>query len=657
MPETTTQPGTPTADPLIAGREAFQRHDWRAAYDLLSEADRADSLGGGDLESLSTAAFFSAETEAGKDLKERAYRAYVAEGNPLRAAYLGLDIAHEHALAGRHSIASAWIHQAERQLVGLPESYAHGYLTLIRSESAAMRGEGEQAVILAQEAIDIGNRVSNADLRAYAQTNLGHLKIVNGDTDAGFALMEEASIAAINDELSPLASGITCCSMISACRDLSDYGRASEWIDATESYCKRQAVSGFPGVCRVHRAEVKAVAGAWDSAEEELIRATGELGRYNATPPQADGYYAIGDIRRLRGDFAGAEESLREAHARGRSPQPALALIRLAEGNPKAAFAAINAAVAEAGGDQPTLLRLLPAQVEIATAAGDTPLARTAVDELAGIAHEYPAPALGANRLLASGRVLIAEGDGPAASQALRAAIKGWREVGSPYEVARARALLATALRLQDDDDGADLELRAALEEFKRLGAMVDAAAAERGLRAAAERRTGPSHVRRTFMFTDIVGSTVLAEALGDSAWERLLRWHDDMLRRVIADGGGEIVNSTGDGFFAAFDAARPAVDCAIAIQRLLRDRRDDTGFALSVRIGLHTADANRRGDDYSGMGVHVAARVSAAAAGGEIVASADVLADAGDVATSEVREVTAKGVSQPIRVATISWA
>ena len=135
--------------------------------------------------------------------------------------------------------------------------------------------------------------------------------------------------------------------------------------------------------------------------------------------------------------------------------------------------------------------------------------------------------------------MLIAEGDGPAASQALRAAIKGWREVGSPYEVARARALLATALRLQDDDDGADLELRAALEEFKRLGAMVDAAVAERGLRAAAERRTGPSHVRRTFMFTDIVGSTVLAEALGDAAWERLLRWHDDMLGASSRTGEG----------------------------------------------------------------------------------------------------------------------
>ena len=174
--------------------------------------------------------------------------------------------------------------------------------------------------------------------RAFAQTNLGFLKISSGDTRRGFALMEEASIAAVNDELSPLASGITCCRMISACRDLTDYQRATEWIEATESYCKRQSVAGFPGVCRVHRAEVKAVHGAWDTAEQELIRATDELGGYNAVPNQAEGYYAIGDIRRLRGDFAGAEDALREAHARGKSPQPALALIRLAEGKTAAAL-------------------------------------------------------------------------------------------------------------------------------------------------------------------------------------------------------------------------------------------------------------------------------------------------------------------------------
>ena len=157
-------------------------------------------------------------------------------------------------------------------------------------------------------------------------------------------------------------------------------------------------------------------------------------------------------------------------------------------------------------------------------------------------------------------------------------------------------------------------------------------------------------------MFTDIVGSTNLAEVLGDQAWERLLRWHDDMLRRLVASGGGEIVNSTGDGFFAAFESARPGVDCAISIQRALVDHRASTGFALSVRIGLHTAEANRRGSDYSGKGVHVAARVAALAQGAEILASAETLAEAGDVPASDARVAPVKGLTAPLSLAAIDW-
>jgi class 3 adenylate cyclase len=201
------------------------------------------------------------------------------------------------------------------------------------------------------------------------------------------------------------------------------------------------------------------------------------------------------------------------------------------------------------------------------------------------------------------------------------------------------------------------LELRAAHDEFERLGARLDATGAERELRDIEDRRSGPLTVRKTFMFTDIVGSTNLAEALGDQAWERLLRWHDDMLRGVVASGGGEIVNSTGDGFFVAFETPTSGVDCAIAIQRALRDHRDATGFALSVRIGLHTAEANRRGADYSGMGVHVAARVAALAGGGEILASAETLAEAGETKATDAREAAIRGVTAPVNVASVVWA
>ena len=528
---------------------------------------------------------------------------------------------------------------------------------MIESEAAASSGDLDAALSLAERAVSIGGVAADADLKAYAQTNLGALKIASGATSDGFALMEEASIAAVNGELSPFTSGVTACRMIGACRDMTDYRRASEWIEATEKYCERQSLEGFPGVCRIHRAEVAAVGGSWERAEMELERATTELAAYNAAPPQADGFYAIADIRRLRGDFVGAEAALREAHARGRSPQPALALIRLAQGNVKGAVKAIDSAVAEQTWDRWARARLLPAQIEIALASGDVAKARAAADELTSIVTGYPSPALEAGCRIAVGRVLLAEGDAAAAAQQLRIGIKRWRDVGAPYEIARAQSVLARAIRSLEDDDDADLELEAALDEFRRLGAKVDIDLVEREQREIAERRSGPQTAHRTFMFTDIVGSTNLAEALGDEAWERLLRWHDDMLRDVVRRGGGEIVNTTGDGIFAAFESAESAVATAIAVQRALRDHRASTGFALAVRIGLHAAEATRRGADYSGMAVHVAARIGALAEGGEILASAGTVAAAGDPQTTGARVAPVRGATAPVEVAAITWS
>jgi class 3 adenylate cyclase len=217
--------------------------------------------------------------------------------------------------------------------------------------------------------------------------------------------------------------------------------------------------------------------------------------------------------------------------------------------------------------------------------------------------------------------------------------------------------VLAGALRALGDDEDADLESRVALEEFERLGARPDAAAAARELRDADERRSGPAAIRRTFMFTDIVGSTKLAEALGDTAWAHTLRWHDETLRRLIVDGGGEVVNSTGDGFFASFDTARAAIDTAVAIQRALRDHREQAGYPAEVRIGIHAADAARRGDDYSGVGVHIAARIGAIAEADEILATDEVLVEAGEIRSHDQREVAVRGVSTPVQVASIDWA
>jgi class 3 adenylate cyclase len=643
-------------DPLKAGREALDRRDWTGAFELLSRADAAGSLSGSDLEQLAVAAFFAARADEVLSLKERAFKSHLNAGDTEQAARVALDIAHEYGLRRRFSIASGWRRRGEKLLEGLPEGFVHGYLALLKSAEARSEGRTKDAIELAAEAARLAERYDHADLRGSALAALGTLRIASGEASNGLALLEEASIAAVNGELSPFNTGVICCTMIAACRDLAEYRRAAEWIEATDRYCERQAVSGFPGVCRIHRAEMTALAGAWEQAERELRQATAELVRYNADPPMADGYYALGEIRRLQGDFAGAEAALREAHALGRSPQPALALIRLAEGKAKAAAAAVNAAVAEETSDLWARARLLPAQAEISIAVGDVTRARAAADELAHIVPQTAAPALQATLHQTLGQVHAAEGNAQEAAHELRLAVRGWRDVASPYQVATARALLARVLRTVDDDEDADLELEAAGAEFERLGAKPDLAAAERELRVAAERRNGPVQVRKTFMFTDVVGSTRLAEALGDEAWEALLGWHDAPIRSVVGQGGGEVVNSTGDGFFVAFDSAGDAVASASAIQRALADHRKATGFSLPVRIGLHTAEANRRGDDYSGVAVHVTARVAALAGGGEIVATTDTLAAARDPPASNRRTAELKGVSGQTELATIAW-
>jgi class 3 adenylate cyclase len=158
-------------------------------------------------------------------------------------------------------------------------------------------------------------------------------------------------------------------------------------------------------------------------------------------------------------------------------------------------------------------------------------------------------------------------------------------------------------------------------------------------------------------MFTDIVRSTNLVEAMGDDAWEDLLRWHDRTLRAMFSEHGGEEIDHAGDGFFVAFESAQVAAECAVAVQRTLAEHRRTHGFSPQVRIGLHAAEATQLGGDYRGRGVHVAARVGALAEAGEILATAESVTEDGERFTvCDARMVTLKGISQPVEVVTVEW-
>src|SRR5262245_57928425 len=352
--------------------------------------------------------------------------------------------------------------------------------------------------------------------------------------------------------------------------------------------------------------------------------------------------------------------SRRTSWAGRRNPASAC-LLRLAEGKIGAARASIKSALADDSRDRLARAHLLPAQVQIALAAGDVETARSTVEELEAIAVTFATPAMEAAALCARGQFQLAAGDTAGVQRSLRAGCRRWQELEAPYETARARMVLAAVHRATGDPETCALELAAARSAFDRLGAAIDAAqAAEVQASLTATSSGGPEPTRRearTFMFTDIVRSTQLVEAIGDEAWTDLVHWHDQALRALFAAHAGEEVDHAGDGFFVAFPTERPALDCGVAIQRALLEHRRRQGFAPQVRIGLHTAAAQWHDGAYRGKGVHVAARIAALAEAGEILASRDTVESPPPGTTlSAPRLVTPKGLSEPLQVVSIGW-
>jgi class 3 adenylate cyclase len=637
--------------PLDAARQAATRHAWREVYDAYSKAN-AEDLTPKDLESFAEAAWWTGRLDEAIDLRERTYARFSSASEKLDAARLATTLMWDHVGRGAFSVARGWLANAERLLEGMPESMEHGHLALARGFSALYVGENlTNAVSDLDRAYELAQRFGDRDSQALALVGKGKALVGAGEVDKGLALLDEGTAAATCGELQPFAAGLVYCCTISSCHDLGDFRRAAEWTEAANRWCDRLDVTGFPGACRVHRAEIMRLRGDWPAAEAQALTACEELHDFDRYITSA-GYYEIGEIRRRRGDFAAAEEAYRTASEWGGDPQPGLALLRLAEGKVDAAVAGITRALEDV--DEPlSRVRRLPAQVEIAIAARDLDTAHAATEELERVVDSYKigdrrAPAFDAAVHLALGQIELAEGNWGGATRCLRRARDEWQQVGAPYETAQARMLLGIAYRRRDDEDGATAEFEVALTTFERLGAKLSAERVKELL--------GRLQARRTFLFTDIVDSTKLLETLGDEKWKKLLARHDELLRERILDSGGEVIKQTGDGFFASFDNPKAAIEAAVAIQRAL----DAEVFAPNVRSGVHTGgafhtDADYR--DYGGQGVHAAARIAAAAGAGEILVSNETFDGVSmPFGLSEPRAEALKGFEEPIEVVSVRW-
>ncbi len=162
-----------------------------------------------------------------------------------------------------------------------------------------------------------------------------------------------------------------------------------------------------------------------------------------------------------------------------------------------------------------------------------------------------------------------------------------------------------------------------------------------------------------TIFFTDIEGSTALAQRLGDNPYHALLTEHNRILREQLARHGGHEVKAVGDGFMVAFASAARALSSAVDIQRAFAQHNESAGEPINVRIGLNTGESIEDAGDYFGTAVTLAARIADKAKGGQILVSEVVRTVVGSLAGVEFRDAgrkQLKGIKGRQRLYEVVW-
>jgi DNA-binding CsgD family transcriptional regulator len=475
-----------TAGLLERGRDSYAAGAWADAHTFLSQTDRAAPLAAADLELLATAASMVGRMDDYLSILERAHHVHLESGEGLRAARCAFWIGMNLAIRGEIGPAGGWFGRAQRLVEREGrDCVEQGYLLVPVALQHAGMGDYDAAYAAAAAAAETGERFVDADLFAAAAHFQGLMRIKQGRQEEGLRLLDEAMVAVIAGEVSPVMTGVVYCGVIACCEEAFEPRRAREWTDALTRWCEQQPqMVAFTGRCLAHRAGIMQLHGAWGDALEEarLARERCEQGMNRAATGQA--LYQQGELLRLLGDFASAEEAYRDANRYGRQPQPGLALLRLGQGEANAAAAAIRRVLGERT-EPLQRAASLPAYVEIMLAVDDVEEARNASRELEEIAARSGSAMLGAIGAHVRGAVDLAAGDAGEALVALRRAGEVWEEVDAPYEAARARLLVGLACRALGDEDTAVLELEAARAVFEQLGAAPDLARVDSHIRRA----------------------------------------------------------------------------------------------------------------------------------------------------------------------------
>ena len=523
-------------DELAAADGMFKRGMWSAAFDLMSGLDTHCRLDGNALESFAIAAYMTGRESTYLELLERAFGAFGAGAQPLRAAraafWMGLTLM----FRGEFGRGSGWLARSERLVNehGI-DCVEQGYVFLPRVESSLAKGDLLAADHYTSDAIRIGEKFADEDLLALGRHFKGRIQIESGDIPGGLLHLDETMIAAADGKLSPIVTGLIYCSVIEICQKYQIQKRAREWTDALTGWCGKQPeLVAFTGRCLIHRSEILIFDGQWTEAFAEAGAACRRLLAGPVEHHAGPAFYQEGEVLRLSGRFDEADESYRSASRLGFDPQPGLALMRLRQGKSRAALSCIKRTLASVR-DAPGRIRLIPAAVEIMLSVGDLAAARQLCDELSRLAAQHASDAVEAASAEAIGDLCVAEGELEGALPSFGRAAELWRELHAPYQLSRLRLKIGQTCAALGDSEGARREVEAARDVFGKLGAEPDRKAAEallRSLRQGTESVLTPRQTEILQLVAEGLTNREIAQRLGLS--ERTVDRHvSDTLTRI----------------------------------------------------------------------------------------------------------------------------
>ncbi|MCF6506323.1 hypothetical protein E9549_02710 [Blastococcus sp. MG754426] len=464
-----------TAGPALdAARAASRGGDWPAAREAFARAAEQGRLSSpDDLVAAAQASWWCGLAQESVRLVARAHRQLMDAGRIEAAALAALDVAMHHLLLGQLPLGSGWMNRAGRLLRDVPESPAHGYVAFYRDvEYNLPQASPEGVLVAARDIVALSHRHPDRTLALAALVAEGYALVGTGRVRQGMTLLDEAMVGLDAEALSPEWLGNAFCMAMEVAERVGDVARMRLWLEGAEQWLDSlPAAVLFTGACRVYRARLWQLSGEWERVEPALDRTCRELHELCQETVGA-AWLVRGEVRLITGDRFGAEAAFAEAHRRGADPQPGLALLQLDRGDVASAGAAVRTALlARTEGHLHHRARLLAAAVRIACAADDLPEAHRRSEELHELGRTWPQSLVVPLSDTAAGAVALARGSPAEALPSLRAACRRWQELGTPYEAACTRQLLARCYRALGDRASAKFEEAAAAQVLARLRA------------------------------------------------------------------------------------------------------------------------------------------------------------------------------------------